>query len=670
MRVPGLVCGLLVLLLAAPLTDGFAAEPSLPRTERWYEIFRRGEKLGHSRVVWAPSTWESRKTLHDTTTITEKSVRNMLGLREVFELVMTIDLERDVDGTLWWMRTVVEEAGRTSVDELTWTGKGYESVSRLEGQEQRVFVPLDAPVMTDAEAFLSARIRAGEVKVGDRFDMRLLDVRARKARVIPVEILAREEVEDGGREPAVEGEAPPAIPCFKVRETDPETGSQSTMWIDEDGAFVRLVTDNGQAYRRVRREQAETAPVRPAESRITVPSYPVLERIMSADRQDLDLHLQGDAERALPAFPDSPWSRVTGRRGNDDEGWVFEMELRRHDAPAVDTTLPLAEPERFERELEATVLMPCRHENVQAITREIVGDTTSAREAAHRLARWVYENLEKASPAVGQASALEILDSRQGDCSEHAVLFVALCRAAGIPARQCSGYVCVGSDWGAHAWAEIWTGEWIGADPTTGEIGCAARYVFFGYPDRPDSYPGVVSARASGRMRFVTTRIVEGDDDYPLEDVEAWHIHDKEAKRYVHVLAGIEARDPPRAWVVRMFGTKGARVKAPGLDVRIEATADQGATLGSFGPMSGGSRRFAGLPALGSLRPGRGAFFLVHSRRRLIQISVRGENASAALPEIERVFAATFEDPPRRPTPQDEPPAEATDDTSSEERDR
>ena len=550
------VCLLPLLLL--PLARARAAEPSLPQTERWYEIFVRGEKLGHSRVVWAPSTWETRKTLHDTTTITERSVRNMLGLREVFEQVMTIDLERDADGTLWWMRTVVDEAGRRSVEELTWTGEGYESVSRLEGEEKRVFVPLDAPVVTDSEAFLGDRIRAGRVKVGDRFEMRLLDLRARKARIIPVEVVAREAIEDESRSrgDAAEGEAsadaaggapdaPRTTVCFKVVETDPETGSRSTMWIDDDGAFVRLATDGGQSYRRVRREQAETAPVRPAESRITAPAYPVLERIMSADRLLLDLHLQGDAERALPEFPDSPWSRVVGRRGSDEEGWVIEMELTRHDAPEQDATLPLAEVAPFERELESTVLMPCHHDDVQAVAREVVGDTTSAREAAHRLARWVYENLEKSSPPVGQASALEILESRQGDCSEHALLFVALCRAAGIPARQCSGYVCVGSDWGAHAWAEIWTGTWIGADPTTGEIGCGARYVFFGYPDHPDSHPGVVSARAAGRMRFVATRIQEGDDDYPLDDVERWHIEDREAGRYVHVLAGIEARDAP-----------------------------------------------------------------------------------------------------------------------------
>ena len=45
-----------------------ASEPSVA-TDRWYEIRRGGQKYGHSQVVWAPSTWESRPTIHDTTSV-------------------------------------------------------------------------------------------------------------------------------------------------------------------------------------------------------------------------------------------------------------------------------------------------------------------------------------------------------------------------------------------------------------------------------------------------------------------------------------------------------------------------------------------------------------------------------------------------------------------------
>lgn len=644
-RTPLVLAGLLALLV--PLVGGKGATAGAgASTDRSYEILRNGQKHGHSRVVWAPSTWEKRTTVHDTTTIVQKSVRSMMGIKDVFETVTTVDLERDDDGTLWWMKIIVEEAGRVTVIETTWTGEGYEHVTRLDDQEQRITIPLDQPVMTDSEAFLGSRVRSGTLKVGDRFDLRLLDVTARDAHVSVLEVVGREDVVDGAATADAE-EAPVRIPCFVVKETDPQSGGTTRMWIDDDGAFVRLLVEGGTVYRRVPRAQAESTPVRAAEFSVTTPSTPVLERIMNADHLWLDLHLQGDPDRSLPVFPDSPWSRVLGVEGNDEEGWVVRFELDRHDDPEATATLPLAT-EGLERHLESTVLMPCHHERIQEVVRNVIGEEKDARKAAVLLARWVFETLDKQSPNVAQAGALEILESSRGDCSEHALLFVTLCRAAGIPTRTCSGYVNVAGAWGAHAWAEVWLGRWIGADPTTGEVGTAARYVFFGYHDDPESHPGLVSGRARGRMRFVATRIAEGEQDWDLTDPARWHLHDRDNEYCAHVLAGIETRNVPRDWVVRMMGTSQCRVRAEGFSVEVRASADQGMTLDQWGGATG---TFAGAPARRIELPGRGVAFLVHSRRRVIQVLLRSESPDEVLPRVEEVFAATFA--PRAMAPPD-----------------
>ena len=75
-----LLAAALGLLLAVAPRDLRAAEGTA--TERWYEILRDGQKLGHSRVVWAPSTWEGKPTVRDTTTVTTQSVRDMLGMKD------------------------------------------------------------------------------------------------------------------------------------------------------------------------------------------------------------------------------------------------------------------------------------------------------------------------------------------------------------------------------------------------------------------------------------------------------------------------------------------------------------------------------------------------------------------------------------------------------------
>jgi transglutaminase-like putative cysteine protease len=68
------------------------------------------------------------------------------------------------------------------------------------------------------------------------------------------------------------------------------------------------------------------------------------------------------------------------------------------------------------------------------------------------------------------STAAHALEMARGVCQDHAHLFIACCRAAGVPARYVSGYVDPGhSDQAAsHAWAEVWIeGEgWISIDVT------------------------------------------------------------------------------------------------------------------------------------------------------------------------------------------------------------
>src|SRR6185503_11519396 len=97
------------------------------------------------------------------------------------------------------------------------------------------------------------------------------------------------------------------------------------------------------------------------------------------------------------------------------------------------------------------------------------------RERAQRLVQHVNTLVEK-KPTVSLPSALEVLRTRVGDCNEHTALFVALARAAGIPARVAVGLVSLGGAFYYHAWAEVYVadgehrGLWIPADPTLGQF--------------------------------------------------------------------------------------------------------------------------------------------------------------------------------------------------------
>jgi transglutaminase-like putative cysteine protease len=63
-------------------------------------------------------------------------------------------------------------------------------------------------------------------------------------------------------------------------------------------------------------------------------------------------------------------------------------------------------------------------------------------------------------------------ETRVGDCGVLAALFVALCRAAGIPARWQSGWFLKPVGGNMHDWAEFWVEGlgWLPCDPTYGPI--------------------------------------------------------------------------------------------------------------------------------------------------------------------------------------------------------
>jgi transglutaminase-like putative cysteine protease len=59
----------------------------------------------------------------------------------------------------------------------------------------------------------------------------------------------------------------------------------------------------------------------------------------------------------------------------------------------------------------------------------------------------------------------------RGVCQDHAHVFIAGCRTAGIPARYVSGYVYSGEDGevASHAWVDAWLGKdqgWTSIDVT------------------------------------------------------------------------------------------------------------------------------------------------------------------------------------------------------------
>ncbi|WP_257387470.1 transglutaminase-like domain-containing protein [Tahibacter caeni] len=104
------------------------------------------------------------------------------------------------------------------------------------------------------------------------------------------------------------------------------------------------------------------------------------------------------------------------------------------------------------------------------------GDKKPA-ERMRELEAFVAGYIDKKGLSVGYASALETARSRQGDCTEHALLLAALGRARGIPTRIATGLAFTEQFGGAervfvpHAWVQAWVdGRWQSYDAALGRF--------------------------------------------------------------------------------------------------------------------------------------------------------------------------------------------------------
>jgi hypothetical protein len=114
-------------------------------------------------------------------------------------------------------------------------------------------------------------------------------------------------------------------------------------------------------------------------------------------------------------------------------------------------------------------------EEIKKLARTAVADAKDAAGAAYNIERFVGDYIEEKSFSVGYASALETARSKQGDCTEHAVLTAALCRASGIPAQIVFGLVYIEQFedqkdlFGGHAWTRVYLdGKWLSLDAALG----------------------------------------------------------------------------------------------------------------------------------------------------------------------------------------------------------
>jgi hypothetical protein len=104
--------------------------------------------------------------------------------------------------------------------------------------------------------------------------------------------------------------------------------------------------------------------------------------------------------------------------------------------------------------------------SIKARADQIVGSEKNSYAACSRIRSWLHSNMQVKADIGITRSASDVLKSRVGVCRDYAILFAALARAAGIPAKVVSGLVYLNDGFYYHAWVECYVGKWVPFDAT------------------------------------------------------------------------------------------------------------------------------------------------------------------------------------------------------------
>jgi hypothetical protein len=120
---------------------------------------------------------------------------------------------------------------------------------------------------------------------------------------------------------------------------------------------------------------------------------------------------------------------------------------------------------------------------IKQMAAHVAASETDPWQLACALEKFVQGAVHDKNFSTAFATAAEVARSQEGDCTEHAVLLAALCRARKIPARCAFGLVYYPPEKGFayHMWNEVWINDrWIPLDPTLGLGGIGADHIKLG----------------------------------------------------------------------------------------------------------------------------------------------------------------------------------------------
>jgi hypothetical protein len=446
-----------------------------PASTLHFGIYMLGSRVGSSDVTQTPATFEGRKAQQVDAKVNIKVVA-LAAIEQKIDLRQVLDTE----GRPLSLRMSMESGGHTTNVDARFSEKQVDCTVESGGTKSQKVVPIPPGVSLIADPDqIGPKGKAAKLKPGTKMQLHMFEPATLQILPVELEVLPAETITIAGK----------SYRATVIKATDPLTG-ESKSWVDEAGELlqqesllgVRMVRESGGA------PPPSTAYVPPRD--FAVATSIRTKTVISDPREVhlLRLRVQGIPDRRLVLSDPRQTAEIAenagkltvtytiraaagGVKGDEGDGVKAEITAPDPDEPAGQPPSPhqVITPSPHQQYLSAAPYLEVDDPRIQRQAKEIVGDATDAIEKARRIRAWVHEHMTPQMDIGVIRSATDVLQHPVGVCRDYAVLYTALARAAGVPARVCGGIVYFRDGFYYHAWSEVQPApgaDWVAFDAT------------------------------------------------------------------------------------------------------------------------------------------------------------------------------------------------------------
>ncbi|ACM18915.1 transglutaminase domain protein [Geotalea daltonii FRC-32] len=420
-----------------------------PLGERWFSISMNGERVGfaHTNVLETADGFELFS--EGSVKLKVMAVSRESSSRENYRVgkdlaLKSFQVEQTIDGSPMKVKGVVEGKAIKVV---------IESAGNMKNKSLKVKKKILPPPALNFYPPMQGAVP------GKTYNVQMLDVEGIKVKGVEIKVIGQETLPGGVKALHVQNDLYPFV--------------DNDIWLDLSGNTLK---------ESVRDEMILTR----AEDALTVQNF-IADAAMARKDLILDFSLikveppLSDPEklqRMAATFsgfpPEFPLYRDARQQATREEDGTIAFKTTK--ALTVKNANGTQDQSALGTFLEATARIPVDNGEIAAKAKEIAAGEQDRLKIVEKLTRWMATEVK--GLAMDSRPPLETMKIGEGNSQSHALLYVTMARAMGIPSRFVSGLAYIkGKGFLYHCWAESYLGEWLAVDPTFGQLPVNASHI-------------------------------------------------------------------------------------------------------------------------------------------------------------------------------------------------